>query len=148
METFEAAARERGVALILDAPEPVAVRGDAGELEMIAGNLLSNAIKYNRDGGSVRVSLHADGARAMLAVADTGIGLSAENVARLFGEFVRIRTAETAHIDGSGLGLSIVRKLVELQGGAISVTSEPGRGTTFTVELDAAVPAKTAERVS
>jgi signal transduction histidine kinase len=70
-----------------------------------------------------------------IAVADTGIGMSPEEVSRLFGEFVRIKNERTANILGSGLGLSIVKKLVALYGGEVRVRSEPDVGTTFTVSL-------------
>ena len=81
----------------------------------------------------VRLAKAAGGVR--IAVADTGIGMTAQEVGRLFGEFVRIRNEKTRDIPGSGLGLSIVRKVVELAGGEVSVASEPERGTTFTVRL-------------
>lgn len=142
IETAAPAAATRGVALVVDAPEPAAIVADAGELEILLNNLLSNAVKYNRSGGRVEVRVERRGSELVLTVADTGIGMSAKEVARLFGEFVRIRNAKTRDIPGSGLGLSIVRKLVELAGGEVAVASEPEVGTTFTVRLPAAaVPA-------
>jgi signal transduction histidine kinase len=107
-------------------------------MEMILNNLISNAVKYNRDGGRVEVTLSASGGRTTISVADTGIGLTAEESARLFTNFARIRNDRTRHILGSGLGLSIVLKLAELYNGRVSVTSKPGEGSTFTVELEAA----------
>lgn len=83
------------------------------------------------------MTLARDGGGVRLAVADTGIGMTTEEVGRLFGEFVRIRNDRTRDIPGSGLGLSIVRKVVELAGGEVSVESEPEKGTTFTVRLPA-----------
>lgn len=137
IETHEPAANARRVTLALRADGPAPMRADRGELEMILNNLLGNAVKYNRDGGRVDVSVDAGDAQVTLRVSDTGIGMTPEQVARLFGEFVRIRTRENAHVEGSGLGLSIVRRLVQLQGGSVDVTSEPGRGTTVRVVLDA-----------
>ena len=134
----EAAARARNISLTLDAQGALPLRADPGEIEMIFNNLVSNAVKYNRDGGTVRVTLGRDGARIRLAVADTGIGMSRESLAKIFDEFVRIRSTETAHIEGSGLGLSIVKKLAQLYGGSVAAESEPGRGTTLTVTLAAA----------
>lgn len=136
LDTQAEAAAARGITLALKCDGPVTLEGDRGELEMILGNLVSNAVKYNRDGGRVDVTVRAGAGTVTIAVADTGIGLSADNVHRLFGEFVRVRSSETAHIDGSGLGLSIVRKLAELHGGGVSVTSEPGLGSTFSVRLE------------
>ena len=99
---------------------------DRGEIEMILNNLVSNAVKYNRDGGRVDVTLRPDAGAVLIAVADTGIGMTAEEAGRLFGEFVRIKNDQTRHILGSGLGLSIVKKLAALYNGEAWVTSEPG----------------------
>lgn len=141
-------ARERGIVITLDADEPTPLRGDAGEIELIFNNLISNAVKYNRDGGAVTVSVHRrrrgevdddDGLhdRVVIAVSDTGIGIAADDLPKLFGEFVRIKNEKTRTIEGSGLGLSIVKKLAQAYEGAATVASEPGVGTTFTVDLRA-----------
>ena len=135
VETAQPAASARGIEIAVDGPDPAPLVADPGELEIVLNNLLSNAVKYNRDGGRVDVRLSRDADAVLLAVADTGIGMSREEVGRLFGEFVRIRNEKTRDIPGSGLGLSIVRKVVELAGGDVSVESEPGKGTTFTVRL-------------
>lgn len=139
VETALPAAAARGIEIVVDAPEAAPLVADPGELEIVLNNLLSNAVKYNREGGRVDVTLSrsADGVR--LAVADTGIGMTTQEVGRLFGEFVRIRNDRTRDIPGSGLGLSIVKKIVELAGGEVSVQSEPGKGTTFTVRLPSEV---------
>ncbi|MBK7047452.1 MAG: response regulator [bacterium] len=129
----EAAAR--GITLNLAAPAPVPVTADRGEMEIMLNNLLTNAVKYNRDGGSVDVRLECAGGRARLEVADTGFGLSAEECGRLFGEFVRIKNDHTRNVLGSGLGLSILRKLARLYGGDVTVASTPDVGSTFTVEI-------------
>ena len=94
-------------------------------MEMIFGNLLSNAVKYNREGGSVEINLPRRGPQVAVSVADTGIGMTPEEMSRIFGEFVRIKNESTAHIEGSGLGLSIVRKLAQLYGGEVRVESAP-----------------------
>lgn len=136
-------ATRRGIAVTLEAPAPVPMSADRGELEAIFNNLLTNAVKYNRDGGRVAVRLSGgavDGGgdgRVRIEVADTGIGMAPAEVARLFGEFVRIKNEKTRHIPGSGLGLSVVRKLAHLNGGEVAVESAPDRGTTFTVEIAA-----------
>ena len=85
------------------------------------------------------VALRCAGKQAVIAVTDTGIGMSEEEVKQLFGEFVRIRNEKTHHILGSGLGLSIVKKLALLYGGDVQVESRPDAGSTFTVTLDAGV---------
>lgn len=135
LDGVRAAAAARGIALELRAEGDTRMTADAGELEMIANNLLTNAVKYNRDGGRVEVTLGRSGAHVVLEVRDTGIGMTPEVLAHAFDEFARARSAETARIEGSGLGLSIVKKLVQLYGGRASARSEPGRGTTVSVVL-------------
>jgi len=135
IETAMPEAVGRRITVVLDAEPPVTMNADRGELEIILNNLVSNAVKYNRDGGSVRVAVRREGGAVVVAVSDTGIGMTKDDAARLFGEFVRIKTEKTRDILGSGLGLSIVRKLAILYGGDVSVTSEPDVGSTFTVVL-------------
>jgi len=138
-ETVQPDAQARGISVTLAGPVTLPVLADATELEIIANNLLTNAVKYNRDGGTVTATLASAVPGLTLTVADTGIGMTAEETARLFGEFVRMRNAKTKHILGSGLGLSIVKKLAELNGGSVTVASTPDAGTTVTVAL--ALPA-------
>jgi signal transduction histidine kinase len=141
-ETFQTEARARRIAVEIHAQRPVTITGDRGEIDMIFNNLVSNAIKYNRDGGRVDVSLAREADRVTIDVADTGIGLTAEEAGRLFGEFVRIRNERTQHILGSGLGLSLVKKLASLYGGQVSVESRSEAGSRFRVVLhDSPTPA-------
>jgi len=128
-------AGERGIAVTLHGDGPVGMRADRGEVEIICNNLLTNAVKYNRDGGRVDAYVERAGDEITLRVSDTGIGLSPEDAARLFNEFVRIRNDQTRRIEGSGLGLSIVKKLAQLYGGDAGVTSTRGEGSTFRVTL-------------
>lgn len=134
-ETFAELAAQRHISIHLDLPPSLLLTADRGELEMILNNLLSNALKYNREGGRVTVKARDCGATVELAVADTGIGMSAAETARLFREFSRIKNENTAAIPGSGLGLSIVEKLAALYHGEVRVESRPGVGSTFTVVL-------------
>lgn len=136
IENFSPAAIERHLVLHLCTEKPVTIKADRGELEMILNNLISNAIKYNRDGGRVDIGLEKTGNRVKLTVADTGIGMTEEESKKLFGEFVRIKNEKTRDILGSGLGLSIVKKLAQLYGGDAKVVSEVGAGSTFTVDLN------------
>ena len=135
IETATPAAEARRLTISLDGPEAPVFLADAGELEIIFNNLVSNAVKYNRPGGRVEVRVRTERETLIVEVADTGIGMSAEEMARLFGEFVRIKNAKTRDILGTGLGLSIVKKLAQLYGGDVAVTSEPDVGSTFTVRL-------------
>jgi two-component system phosphate regulon sensor histidine kinase PhoR len=113
------------------------VLADHDALGIIVANLVDNAIKYTPDGGAVAVSTGRDGMYATIAVRDTGIGLSVEDRDRVFEEFYRVRSEQTHGITGTGLGLSLVKRLVEQHQGSIAVDSEPGKGSTFTVRLPA-----------
>jgi two-component system sensor histidine kinase/response regulator len=135
IDLFSAEAAERHVGITLRAPEPVVMTADPGELEIVLNNLLSNAAKYNRDGGTVTVALERKDDLIRIQVADTGIGMTPEETAKLFTEFVRIKNEDTFKILGSGLGLSTVRKLAQLYGGDATVKSEKGSGSIFTVTL-------------
>jgi signal transduction histidine kinase len=135
MDTLLPAAQKRNITIELHAAGPVPMTADRGDLEIVFNNLLSNAIKYNRDGGRVNVKLAKTGDQVTLSVTDTGIGMSPEEAKRLFGEFVRIRNERTQHILGSGLGLSIVKKIAMLYNGDATVESQPDAGSTFTVTL-------------
>jgi two-component system sensor histidine kinase/response regulator len=145
MELFATEAADRNITISLAAPQPVNMVADAGELEIVLNNLVSNAVKYNRDGGAVTITLDRKNDTVSIQVTDTGIGLSPEESAKLFSEFVRIKNEDTFKILGSGLGLSTVRKLAGLYGGEASVKSEKGVGSTFAVTLkDATQPTKDA----
>jgi signal transduction histidine kinase len=135
METFAPEADVRNIAMELEVTGDTTMQGDPGELEIILNNLVSNAVKYNRDGGRVTVDVRGDDEMLMIQVTDTGIGMTEEEAASLFGEFVRIKNEKTKTILGSGLGLSIVRRLARLNGGDVTVQSEDNVGSTFTVTL-------------
>ncbi len=106
---------------------------DPNDFEIIMNNLVSNAVKYNKPGGKVTVTLDCDENMFYITVADTGIGMNSDEVEMLFEEFTRIRNDKTRNISGSGLGLSIVKKVVDLYNGDINVESAPDRGSAFTV---------------
>lgn len=132
---FAPAAAARGIELRLecDPSAETEVTGDPARIRQIAENLVSNALKFT-DEGSVSLSVARTGDGSLrFAVRDTGRGIGAEERERIFGEFVRLRSAEGS--EGFGLGLSIVDRLVRLLGGSIGLESEPGRGSLFTVTL-------------
>jgi signal transduction histidine kinase len=114
------------------------------EIEIVFNNLLTNAIKYNREGGSVHVSVERHEEVFKITVRDTGFGLSRDDAAKLFNDFVRIKNAKTRGIEGSGLGLATVKRIAVLYHGDATVSSEPDKGSTFTVTLQAAPPEKAA----
>lgn len=134
MDALAGEAAQRNIELILDAPL-IAIHADPTEMDIILNNLISNAIKYNRDKGKVHISLSRDHGEIKIQVADTGIGMSADDCARIFDDFVRIKNSRTSKILGSGLGLSTVKKIALLYNGSVSVASIPEEGTTFAVVL-------------
>jgi two-component system phosphate regulon sensor histidine kinase PhoR len=114
---------------------PLTVRGNAHSLEQVVFNLLENALLYTPENGGITVSLKDAGNEAQLEVSDTGIGIPEEDQIRIFERFYRVDKARSRAEGGTGLGLAIVKHIVENHGGNISVRSEMGRGTTFTVRL-------------
>jgi len=137
VESFEPDARNRNITVNFHRSEPLEIAGDRGELEILFNNLVSNAVKYNRDGGQVDIHIEEpDDAHATIRVSDTGIGMSQEETAKLFEDFVRIKNAKTRNITGSGLGLSTLKKLAQLYNGDVTIESQPDVGTTFTVTLE------------
>jgi signal transduction histidine kinase/CheY-like chemotaxis protein len=116
------------------------VHADRQRLKQVLLNLLSNAIKYNRPDGRVQITLaKSSEGRVRIVVDDTGIGIPPDRLAAAFEPFERLG-AELTEIEGTGLGLALSKRLVEAMGGSITIRSEPGSGTTFTVELDAVAP--------
>ena len=111
------------------------IRIDRIEFEQIVLNLVANAIKYNRSGGRVHVAVWPEGSNACLRVRDTGTGISAEDLPRVFDRFYRADKARTAHSGGAGLGLAIAKWIVEAHGGRIACQSTLGQGTEVLVHL-------------
>jgi two-component system phosphate regulon sensor histidine kinase PhoR len=136
VEAIAPVARSASLELSLDVPEGgVVARVDGQRMRQVVDNLLSNAVKYTEPGGSVVVRLWQTESTLDLSVADTGIGVAPEEVDRLFRPFFRGADATARQVPGAGLGLNIVRGIVEAHGGEIHVHTEPGRGSTFHVEL-------------
>ncbi|AKJ26719.1 PAS domain S-box protein [Caldimonas brevitalea] len=109
---------------------------DLQKFKQVLFNLLSNAVKFTPEGGHVSVHIErVEGPALSLQVVDSGIGIHARDMDRLFVEFQQLDSGEARQYEGTGLGLALTRKIVELQGGRISVQSEPGRGSTFSVSL-------------
>ena len=120
------------------APDMPAVMGDPVRLKQALVNLIGNAIKYTPDRGRIWVRLQPGERQLVFEVQDTGYGISAAAQTKLFQRFFRAKTRGTEHIDGTGLGLSLVKAVIEQHGGRISVTSAEGQGSTFRVELPVA----------
>lgn len=128
-------AQARNIIISADIEDGMTMKAAPDEIELLVRHLMDNALRYNKDNGSVCLTLKRAGDYIILKVADTGIGMSEEDLSRLFEEFVRIKNSKTQDIRGTGLGLAIVRNIVELYQGTVSVRSEPDAGTTLIVEL-------------
>jgi two-component system, OmpR family, phosphate regulon sensor histidine kinase PhoR len=129
------------VALELAAPEHLDVVVDEQRIRQVLDNLISNAIKYNVTGGSVSVALRQSADGIEISVTDTGMGIPPDELDSVFGRFYRGNDARTSHVPGTGLGLDIVSSIMAAHDGSVTVESEVGRGSTFTVTLpSAAVP--------
>lgn len=137
LATLKPRAERQGVALAVDVRNSPCVRANPDHLRALLMHLIDNAIRYTPSGGRVTVSLWADPERgvAVGAVSDTGIGIPADEIPRIFEEFYRTEEAKRMQETGTGLGLPIVRQVVEMYGGTIEVESEVGRGSTFRFTL-------------
>jgi signal transduction histidine kinase len=113
------------------------VRADERKVKQVLLNLLSNALKFTPDGGRVAVRIAARDGMVAVAVSDTGVGIAKQDQQAVFEEFRQVGSA-AKRVEGTGLGLALVRKFVELHGGCIGVESEPGAGSTFTFTSPAA----------
>jgi two-component system phosphate regulon sensor histidine kinase PhoR len=136
VDLMRAEAENKKIDLQFSIPSKVSlINADRNSMEGIFTNLISNAIKYTPEGGKVWVALGEEGGFVKATVSDTGIGIKKEDLPRIFDKFYRVKTTETRQIVGTGLGLSIVKSIVDAHLGSISVESEEGNGTTFTVLL-------------
>jgi signal transduction histidine kinase len=111
---------------------------DADRIREAIDNLISNAIKYSPIGGKITVVVSHEHSNTIIRIADEGAGLSPEDLGRLFGRFQRLSAKPTAGESSTGLGLSIVKRIIDMHGGKVTADSDgPGRGSTFTVALPA-----------
>lgn len=130
---FEDAWGQKGLQIEPELNDDVTVQGDAELLALVWNNLISNAVKFTEPGGTIHVTLEKDGEFAVVTVADTGCGIPPEVGRHIFEKFYQ---GDPAHaVQGNGLGLALVKRVVDILGGEISVESEVGRGSTFTVRL-------------
>ncbi|MCX7827570.1 MAG: HAMP domain-containing histidine kinase, partial [Verrucomicrobiae bacterium] len=125
------------IASAVDEPLPM-VSGDAVSLIEVLGNILGNAIKYSHPNTTVRVTASAAAGEVVIAVADAGVGIAKEDLPFIFGDFYRGKAGLQME-SGCGLGLAISRRIVEAHGGSITVESQSGKGSTFTIRLPAQV---------
>ncbi len=133
VEAMQPLAEAKGVVLRIDGAGPVQVVGDESRLRQVFINLLDNAIKYTSEGGRVTIQVGQRNCSSVVVVEDTGIGVSAEHLPRVFDRFYRVDKARSRSEGGTGLGLSIAQSIVKAHGGVIEMASTVGQGTVCTV---------------
>ncbi|MFA7401740.1 MAG: ATP-binding protein [Bacteroidales bacterium] len=136
-DTMSPMAIQKNVKIVINAePKEIFYLADQQEMEIIFNNLVSNAVKYNKDNGEVNCIIREDEHSITISVSDTGIGMNEDDISKLFQDFIRIKNEKTKGISGSGLGLSILKKIVEeVYNGTVTVTSKEDVGSTFTIVL-------------
>ena len=128
-------ALQKDIQLTLSCPQNIVIEADRVKVKQIFYNLLSNAVKFTPDGGKVTTNLDITPTMLQVEVIDTGIGIAEEDQMKLFAPFTQIDTAKSRRFGGTGLGLALTQRLIELHGGEICVSSEEGRGSTFTFSM-------------
>lgn len=136
LEGFKAQSAAKNISLSLeDDGNPAIAQVDPGRMEQVIRNLLTNALQYTPEGGKISVKIASDEEKITLSVIDTGIGIPAEDLPRVFDRFYRVDRSRARSTGGSGLGLAIVKQLVEGQGGRVWAESTPGTGSTFSFSV-------------
>jgi len=128
-------AKKRGQTIKTDIADSCEMFADPGKLAQVCYNIVENASKYTPDGGTISVTLRRMGRDAVLEISDTGVGIPETDLPHVFDRFYRVDKARSRDTGGTGLGLSIVQQIVRLHAGSVTVASEVGKGTTFTVQL-------------
>jgi len=136
VENAQTEAVRKAVDITAEADPAAVVLGDEGTLAEALLNIIGNAVKYSREGGRVRVIAVREGEKVVVSVADTGVGIPQADLPHIFDDFYRGQAGESGP-GGAGIGLGITRRIVEAHGGTIAATSEPGRGSTFSITLAA-----------
>jgi two-component system, sensor histidine kinase and response regulator len=135
IDSFEPLISQKNITIDMKGDENIYMNADKNEMEIILNNFISNALKYNKEDGKVFVSLCQEDDHIIIVVEDTGIGMTEDEAGLLFHDFVRIKNTKTKSVPGSGLGLSIAKKMVDMYKGSIDVTSVPDEGTKFTIRI-------------
>jgi len=136
IDVLKSMAEEKNISLILDSPEDLpTIKGNKVSIGEVFNNLISNGIKYNKEGGWVKISLSEADGYISVTVSDNGMGIDNEHLSKIFDEFYRVDGRRNAPVKGSGLGLSIVKKMVNAHGGTIDLESEIGKGSVFKIDF-------------
>ena len=139
MQMFELQAREKSISLSIEPPRtPVTVYADIGLIQRVLENLIGNALKYTPRNGNVTISVAGQSEHVEVRVSDTGLGIPEKDLDRIFDRFYRAEQGEESLANSSGLGLAITKRILELHGSEIRVTSELKAGTAFEFELPVA----------
>jgi signal transduction histidine kinase len=144
VDLYEDLAEQRGVQIETMTEGELRIPVDRNRMRQVAANLLDNAVKHTPGGGRIRIEAHRDGADAVLSVTDTGIGIPADELPRIWDRLYRGDKSRSER--GLGLGLSLVKAIVEAHGGSVAVTSTPGAGSRFELRLPAERPATAEQR--
>lgn len=135
IETFTPDAQKKNITLSYEGNNNIPFIGDPSEIDIVLNNLISNGIKYNKVNGKLTISAKFENNFLVISVIDTGIGMTPDELSRLFSEFVRFKKEANKGVEGSGLGLSILKRITDLYSGSIDVQSKENEGTIFTLKL-------------
>ena len=135
LKRLTGAADRRNISITLESIRSVSADVDELKFSRVISNLVENAIKYNKDGGSVNVSLNADQTYFYVKIVDTGVGIPEDEIGKIFERFYRVDKARSRETGGTGLGLSICKNIIQLHHGVIRVSSDYGEGSTFVVRI-------------
>ena len=137
VQDFRQAAGQSGISVVAlcKTARDVEVLGDRDRLRQVLSNLIDNGMKYNVPGGKVSVTTESKDGTILVSVSDTGVGIAAEHLPRIFERFYRVDKDRSREVGGTGLGLAIVKHIVEAHGSTIEVESQPGKGSTFRFTL-------------
>jgi signal transduction histidine kinase len=135
-------AQQKSQDLVLAGRGALAVRADERRLRQVILNLLSNSVKFTPHGGTITVETERDGNQVLIRVRDSGVGVPAAERERIFEAFTQVRGGRTRNQEGTGLGLTVSRRLMDLMGGSLVLDMDSGRGASFTMRLPAAVEAE------